>query len=243
MREVILEKGLTANPASSDINGSMGQFLLQVGRLAEARAYFLRAVAANPQSADWSVAYQPMYAGSYAEDDSNLARYSALWPHSASDIRSEQIFDLMQEGRWTDARTLLAAQTDFPPLKRECLSMLINARVSGDKAEVAQAANAFIDGHCAGEKPDDRAVDLALLGHLDDAFLLAERVAQEKNSVSQFLFLPATAAMRRDPRFILLAQRFGLVEYWQSTGKWPDFCLLPDLRFNCKAEAAKFTKR
>jgi hypothetical protein len=38
-----------------------------------------------------------------------------------------------------------------------------------------------------------------------------------------YLTVPATAAMRRDPRFIALADRVGLLDYWRS-GRLPDFC-------------------
>jgi hypothetical protein len=34
--------------------------------------------------------------------------------------------------------------------------------------------------------------------------------------------------MRRDPRFFGLAKRIGLLDYWRSTGRWPDFCAGPD---------------
>jgi hypothetical protein len=53
------------------------------------------------------------------------------------------------------------------------------------------------------------------------------------------LFMPQTASMRRDRRFIALAAHFGLVDYWRSTGVWPDFCSAPGLPYDCKAEAAK----
>ena len=33
--------------------------------------------------------------------------------------------------------------------------------------------------------------------------------------------------------------RIGLVDYWRTTGKWPDFCSDPSLPYDCKAEAAK----
>jgi hypothetical protein len=53
------------------------------------------------------------------------------------------------------------------------------------------------------------------------------------------LFSPSAAAMRRDPRFMALAARIGLVGYWRSTGHWPDFCGEPGQPYDCKAEAAR----
>ena len=53
------------------------------------------------------------------------------------------------------------------------------------------------------------------------------------------LFRPPLAKFRRDPRFMRIANRAGLVAYWQRSGKWPDFCFEPDLPYDCKTEAAK----
>jgi hypothetical protein len=38
-----------------------------------------------------------------------------------------------------------------------------------------------------------------------------------------------------------LAKRLGLVDYWERSGKWPDFCIEADLPYECKDEAAKLT--
>ncbi|HEY5458789.1 MAG TPA: TIR domain-containing protein [Sphingomicrobium sp.] len=42
-----------------------------------------------------------------------------------------------------------------------------------------------------------------------------------------------------DPRMMAVAKRLGLLDYWQKTENWPDFCFDPDLRYDCKKEAAK----
>ena len=93
----------------------------------------------------------------------------------------------------------------------------------------------------------DAAVWLAALGDVDGAFREADRalspatLKQPANLTfgitggTRFLFVPNTAAMRRDPRFMALAARIGLVDYWRSTGHWPDFCAEPGLPYNCKA--------
>jgi hypothetical protein len=57
-----------------------------------------------------------------------------------------------------------------------------------------------------------------------------------------FLFAPPTEALRRDPRFMKLAARLKLVQFWKSSGKWPDFCAEPDLPYNCRAKAENVLK-
>ena len=55
----------------------------------------------------------------------------------------------------------------------------------------------------------------------------------------EILFMPAAAALRSDPRVLDLAHRHGLVHYWATSGKWPDFCAQPDLPYDCRAEARR----
>jgi DNA-binding winged helix-turn-helix (wHTH) protein len=53
----------------------------------------------------------------------------------------------------------------------------------------------------------------------DDAIWLARPFVEDP----AYLSSPATAAMRRDKRFLALAERVGLLDYWR-TGRMPDFC-------------------
>jgi hypothetical protein len=62
------------------------------------------------------------------------------------------------------------------------------------------------------------------------------RIAEQ----SYVLFRPALKGLRADPRFIQIAHRIGLTNYWRKSGKWPDFCSEPGLPYNCQAEAAKY---
>jgi hypothetical protein len=40
----------------------------------------------------------------------------------------------------------------------------------------------------------------------------------------RLLFRADMTALRTDPRMIPIFERMGLVDYWRTTGKWPDFC-------------------
>jgi DNA-binding winged helix-turn-helix (wHTH) protein/tetratricopeptide (TPR) repeat protein len=56
---------------------------------------------------------------------------------------------------------------------------------------------------------------------------------------SYILFRPALADVRRDPRFMQVANRIGLIGYWHESGRWPDFCWEPGLPYDCRQEAAR----
>jgi hypothetical protein len=80
----------------------------------------------------------------------------------------------------------------------------------------------------------------ALLDDLDCAFAEADRwAANPVGADIGLLYAPTTSSMRRDPRFVALAARLGLVEYWRSTGHWPDFCAEPGLPYDCKVGAMR----
>jgi tetratricopeptide (TPR) repeat protein len=55
-------------------------------------------------------------------------------------------------------------------------------------------------------------------------------------------FTPGLGTFRADPRFIPVARRLGLADYWSASGKWPDFCFEPGLPYDCKSEVAKLTR-
>lgn len=83
---------------------------------------------------------------------------------------------------------------------------------------------------------------LAEFGLVDDVYYWLGRLSPEDGAkASGILFRPALAPVRRDPRFIPLASRIGLVRYWRASGNWPDFCNRPGIAYDCKAEAAKLS--
>ncbi|HVU28782.1 MAG TPA: winged helix-turn-helix domain-containing protein [Sphingomicrobium sp.] len=91
---------------------------------------------------------------------------------------------------------------------------------------------------------------LAEVGDLDGAFALAERLyprrlgrtPAEEQSIwldkpfvngTEYFTGPGAAAMRRDPRYLALAERVGLLAYWRS-GRLPDFCRPPRAEPVCR---------
>ena len=84
------------------------------------------------------------------------------------------------------------------------------------------------------------AVMYAQLGDIDAAFAATRKSPPPNRQLLSWLFSAAATKMRADPRFMPLAARLGLVDYWQSTGKWPDFCIASNAPYDCRAEARKF---
>jgi hypothetical protein len=57
--------------------------------------------------------------------------------------------------------------------------------------------------------------------------------------MSPVFYRPNFREFRKDPRFMQLAVRAGLVDFWRKTREWPDFCNEPGLPYDCKKGAAK----
>ena len=110
---------------------------------------------------------------------------------------------------------------------------------------VDRGSRAAVRTACAKASDFDSIIcmlDLARLGDLDGAFALADKVYParrghnaadddriwlENPSPGPVAFLTGSAAapMRRDPRYLALAERLGLLDYWRS-GRLPDFCTI-----------------
>ncbi len=76
----------------------------------------------------------------------------------------------------------------------------------------------------------------------NDLYRLISQVPPDEDMslFSEVAFRPSLHKFRQDPRFMIVAKRMGLVDYWTNSGKWPDFCFTdPDQPYDCKAEAAK----
>jgi hypothetical protein len=77
---------------------------------------------------------------------------------------------------------------------------------------------------------------LAGLGETKQAIDAANSVLDHQELQPWFLFTPVTRNLRRDPGFVSLASRMGLIKYWRETGQRPDFCSDQAKRSECGSE-------
>jgi hypothetical protein len=80
---------------------------------------------------------------------------------------------------------------------------------------------------------------LGEMNRVDDVFRLIASAPRGTLKDPYVLFRPWLAEARRDPRFMTVAKSLGLLEYWKTSGHWPDFCSDPGLKYDCKKEAAR----
>jgi tetratricopeptide (TPR) repeat protein len=95
-----------------------------------------------------------------------------------------------------------------------------------------------LPSECSHIRGDWRVRMLARQGDVDGAYAVyAEAPPPRAKYRTRGFFYPEMRAFRRDARFMPLAERLGLVDYWIATDKWPDFCSEPDLPYDCRAAA------
>jgi DNA-binding winged helix-turn-helix (wHTH) protein/tetratricopeptide (TPR) repeat protein/TolB-like protein len=257
-REKLLDQALAAKPTWAYANLEKANLLFDTGRFGEGVATLQRAAAANPLSLTITTPFYLVENGQTAAGNSELERLQRLWPHSeqvwwnrlrvyAAEKRWDDIFALLDDRQsrpksWTDA--------DFHVFRTT-----FEARKSRTPAALAEARQEFLEPARASAELARRFTTLADLGFMDDAFRLADQWTRTRMSPfnsPQWLFVPGGAlhsdlmpseALRRDPRFIALAAKLGLVDYWRASGKWPDFCADPGLPYDCKTEAARLAPR
>ncbi|HEX3423862.1 MAG TPA: winged helix-turn-helix domain-containing protein [Sphingomicrobium sp.] len=159
-----------------------------------------------------------------------------LWPNSSAFFwrRAE---GLLQRGDFQalDRFEREVGKSNFPPDYNSAAA--INQALSAHSESALAAA-------CPKTAQGIQAIQCMiasnLLGDLDDAFLFAAtlyprlyaRTPAQADAIwldnpyqqdTVYLTSPATAAMRRDRRFLPLVDGLGLLDYWRG-GRMPDFC-------------------
>jgi DNA-binding winged helix-turn-helix (wHTH) protein/TolB-like protein len=244
-REALLIQGIAADPNFEPIVLLEGRLLWLVGRGRDALPWFRRAHAVDSlRSGDSrTLALGLVSQGRLAEGQAVVAQMDVQWPDHPQ-TRDAHFWIHVIAGTTDDALTQLADpavrpkesnQTSIDAWRAALKASALNDAPARSDAikEVTNAANAGSLNH------GEALTLLAMLGDLDGAFAQAELYEPVDPSAPPYLFLPMTAPMRSDRRFIPLARKLGLVAYWRATGHWPDFCSEPELPYDCRIEAGK----
>jgi adenylate cyclase len=250
-RLALLRRAMAVDPNSPIAAVIAGAELSHAGQLTAAAVTSRRAVALDPlwPGSNASLGLRLLESGRESEGLATFDRMARLWPaHDAT--RLGRLTAKMFYGDPDGALALLSDTKSLPDgLDARAVALhrtFLDALAPGHAAERSRAAAELLAGVRAGAlDPAMAMVMLARLGDIDGAFAAAGRYADHASDYAvwfdgpAFLFMPATAPLRRDPRFWPLAARLGLAQYWRASGQWPDFCSEPGLPYDCKAEAAK----
>jgi tetratricopeptide (TPR) repeat protein len=217
---------------------------LGVGRMEAAIGDARRAVALDPLSPAVRHRYIEAlnYAGRTEAAKSELAEAQRLWPGATTILEAQYRVDMSSGDPKEALRFLLSGKVQGSQTRESFL----RAKIEPTKQNIDRAVQLGMSGYSDTGRGMGQII--LILGEFDkkeEAFkiLLGRQDPFEIPYFVELLFRPAQADLRADPRFMLVASRFGLVDYWQRSGDWPDFCADPDLPYNCKIEANKLPAR
>jgi hypothetical protein len=242
-RMAVLQRGLRYAALDGPLNCFVGMLLAEVGRPLEGLPYVRRGHSIDPDAAPrlYANADHLVAAGSVEEARALLAHARRVWPKNYRTAASLSALAVSSLPPQDGAATLKDIQAAFPDVVPAALwldffgSLDCHCHVEATAARIEAAAR-------SGQAPVGlSATAMSRLGRLDQAFAVAELAKPDRLHIDGYrlLFAPATAPMRRQPRFMDLAAHLGLAQYWRASGQWPEFCAEKGLPYDCKVEAAR----
>lgn len=240
---------LAEAPTNDAATGELAATLQSVGRTRECG--LLADVLAARQPLSPMYQYRHVYAlwsrGRLGEADRTIDRAYALWPRHPG-VWFARLWLMGFTGR---ARLALGQINDVearPAGITEGMATLVRTSIEAIQTRRPATVQAAVDASMAAALTGPRAstsaiLILSALGRLDEAFTVAsgymlrrgERLmplrprpgqagmTDQRRRHSQVLFIPVTAPLRSDPRFVDLCQDCGLTDYWRRSGHQPDF--------------------
>jgi len=241
-RERLLLKSLALNPGSGYVLREYGEFLESVGRIHEALDHYERAVSIDlPGSGNAILRSAFVAAGGgnieYARKRFEDARATALPDREIDWLRFwvEYWFGdgSIAKNLGEDSSAFFVGTYQVTTLPDRCTAVFIDARIRSVHLTEAEIAAA-----CPGGNPGI----YTYFGYVDTALrqwepVIADSGPSDPSGGVDLLFASFGHPVRADPRFMHLAAREGLVDYWLDTDQWPDFCKEEKLPYDCKETA------
>jgi hypothetical protein len=238
----LLEKAARLDPDDGRIQMHLSDELISVGRMSDSVQAAQRGVELEPGTPYTRSQYilALLYSGEFSKAKADIAEARKKWPNDPA----IDLADFSLQFRYGDARAaleLLPRITNSSDAEMAPYRQYIAARLDPTQTKIDEAI-AALKTNSPGTPATQNKVLLALgnFGRVEEVYRLLQTPAFQPFVDREDLFRPDFAAVRADPRFMQIAARLGLVRYWRETGYWPDFCSTEQLRYDCKAEAAKY---
>ena len=234
----LIQKAKAQHPDNAAVLNEEAGLLSAVGRRYEAIDAAEGAAELEPFSLTMRQAYILTLAYSGASDKAweELAKTKQLWPDAPAIAQADYALNLrigdVDKAMRSSGRPISGGLRAYLKARRDPTDANIDAFVNlANTHELTPSQRNFV----YQAFPE--------LNRADVLYSFIERWPVERDLLGQtyVLFRPWMSKFRRDPRFMHLAQRLGLLDYWQKSGQWPDFCEEPDMPYDCKKEAAKLT--
>lgn len=230
-----LRAGMRADPDASFANFFLGQLFNSVGRNREGAELIHLSLAHDPYMPyKIALALRMMEVGGRTQEADELYRQSERWWPGNEVIVYWRRSGMVQRGDF-GAVLRFAREADPHSAPDPVVLALAGNSESGVKAACAQPTVRKSSGVIC-------MLGLAKFGDLDAAYALANLLYPSRlgstpadedrlwlddpnRTSTAYLASAAAAPLRRDPRFLAVAARVGLLDYWRS-GRLPDFCTI-----------------
>jgi DNA-binding winged helix-turn-helix (wHTH) protein/TolB-like protein len=247
-RDRILRTSIEKQPANSSLRYLYALLLSHVGRIDEAIAVAHEGNIIDPLSSANMLTYAGVLdtAGKNEEADVLFARAERLWPG----LELTQLLRYPGVLARGDVKTATAMLNDpllqgvlNPPAEQRPFAAILLALETRKPADIEAVERECSDPRkLARRRSGPCLIALVRLNRVDTFFELAPKYFPEQRGATaaerdarwledplawrnlRLLFRADMTALRTDPRMIPIFERMGLVDYWRTTGKWPDFC-------------------
>lgn len=237
-----MDRAADADPLDPLIRVARAPALMSVGRMADAAKDSRKSVDLSPPSPSLRSGLITilMDAGRSNEARAELAKAEKFWPNSR-DIQGAKFWYEFVHGDPRAARKILHSNLAMGDREIEALDQVISAKIDPRPVNVDLVLAELRRLRQKGEPGLGILYFyvLSLSNRFDEIFrILADPGLRPLDSFA--LFAPENGPLRADLRFMKVAADYGLISYWRSSGKWPDFCADRSLPYDCKVEAAKY---
>lgn len=234
----LIDQAEQEDPTNPAVRMDRTDLLQSVGRMEDAMVNALGGMQVDPTSPAMVDSYVSalLYNGQTSLAEEQVKQAQRLWPGTST------VEDLVWRFylRFGDPRIALqiASRRSVSPSTQ----LFLETRENPSKKNVDRLVSFYQLRMQVAVNPSVLAQALGQFHREDQLYeMLLNWPHKEDFEVGQPVwFRPALHEFRRDPRFMQLAARSPLLKYWQTTGKWPDFCSESDLPYDCKKEAAKY---
>jgi TolB-like protein len=249
-REGYLRRALEIDPSTANISTFLSALLVSAGRMRDAEPLMEAAVARDPFNT-YKVGLRLAILVGLGDREAAEALYEdadATWPNHPEITRFR--FEASSfAGAPSDAEVMLnnpvfseAIEPSDGPQPAHLMVRALSTRRARDIEAASEACDIDRIVWRGGYGPEVCLIGLVMLGQLDRAFLIAQRSYPDQRALTpesaadlelrrsarmrtpSTLFKSELAPFRADPRFVELAQRIGLLDYWRVNGNEPDFC-------------------